>query len=133
MSALRTARPRALRWLFTAGAAGLFAGCVHSQASAERPAVLENPGAEQRAELQSAVAGMLGVQDVVLAADALTQSGVLLVEQGNQRDASGHLIDGRNRGRPEEFHLLLSGTRCVLLHVNKSTRRELRTVQCRAL
>jgi hypothetical protein len=122
-----------LRWAFVMSAAGLLAGCAHSQAQPERPAVIEKPGDAARAELQSVVAGMLGVNDVVLAANALTQSAVLFVEQGNQRDASGRQLDGRNLGRPEEFHLLRSGTRCVLLHVNKGTRRELRHIQCRAL
>lgn len=116
-----------------AGCVLLLTACAYSQPQAEEAAVIEDPSATDRAALRSVVARLLGVSDVVLAEDALTNSATLLIEHGNATDAGGRQLDGRNLQRPAEFRLLKSGNRCVLLRVSDGERVELEGVHCRAL
>ena len=80
------------------------------------PAVIVNPTPESRAELQRAVSEMLSGGDVMLADDALTQSSVLTIERRRAGSLDNPPLSGRDLGSPERFHLLLTGTGCVLVH-----------------
>ena len=80
------------------------------------PAVIVNPTPESRAELQRAVSEMLSGADVMLADDALTQSSILTVERRRTGSLDNPPVSGRDLGSPERFHLLLTGTGCVLVH-----------------
>lgn len=80
------------------------------------PAVIVNPTAASRAELRQAVSELLGGADVMLADDALTQTSILTIERRRSGTLDKPPLSGRDLGSPERFHLLLTGTGCVLVH-----------------
>jgi hypothetical protein len=67
---------------------------------------------------------------VTLADDALTRSSTLVIERRWPRDATGQLLDGRERGFPERFHLVRADGRCVLVHDGDGRRLELLGTSC---
>jgi len=108
----------------------LLTACAQSQTQSDANAVITDPSAASRNELRAAVAGLLGVADVRLADDALTQSSTLLVERAAAVDAEGRPLNGRDLGRPEKFQLLKQGTQCVVVHVSSGKRAELPHTKC---
>lgn len=96
----------------------------------ETPARLVNPTAETRAELERAVSEMLGGAPVTLAADALTQTSVLVLEGSRVRGPGSAPLGGREMRMPERFQLFTDGRRCVLVHGDERGRYELRRAQC---
>lgn len=80
------------------------------------PAVIVNPTPASRAELQRAVSKMLSGADVMLADEALTKSSILTIERKRTQSLDNPPLSGRDLGTPERFHLLLTGTGCVLVH-----------------
>lgn len=113
-------------------------GCAGSlpssgpQGAQLRAGVITNPGPAAQAELEAVVSSILGVGNVTLAADALTNSSVLFVERGTLRDDQGERVNGRDLGRPDRFILQVSGADCVLMHPASGRRMTLRGVECRA-
>ena len=67
---------------------------------------------------------------VTLADDALTHQSLLIIERTQARDASGVPLSGREFGRPEQFQLVRSGTRCILIQVSTGKRWTLANTQC---
>lgn len=108
----------------------LVCACKSLPAKGEQPAVLVNPTAESRAELQLAVSKMLAGADVLLADDALMETSVLLVERQRIRSLENPPLSGRDLGHPERFQLFTTGTACVLVHESDHARYELAEVQC---
>ena len=102
-------------------------------APAEAPAVIANASEQGRAELLATVRRALHDASVVLADDALTTSSTLIIERVPRRDSSGRLLNGRERGRPEQFQLRRTGRQCVLVHVNTADRWILRHAHCRVV
>ena len=109
------------------------AGCAHSQPPSDSPAVIANASIESRTELRTAVAAALGVADVTIADDALTQSATLFIERGQKRDAKGQPLSGRELGRPERFDLIISAGKCVLVHASDSERFPLPHTTCKVI
>jgi hypothetical protein len=116
--------------LVVAALLALLPGCAASAAPPDVPAVVTNPSARTRAELQRMVGALLGDPAILLADDALVTSNTLLVERRRHRDGAGRLLDGRDTGRPERFDLVRQGRRCVLVHAGSGERRMLRTARC---
>jgi hypothetical protein len=96
----------------------------------DHPAVLVNPTAESRAELERVVSDMLFGADVTLADDALTETSVLIVERRKVRSMENPPLSGRDLGSPERFRLYTTGTQCVLVHESDHARYELLDVEC---
>ena len=96
------------------------------------PAVIVNPTPESRAELQRAVSEMLSGADVMLADDALTQSSILTIERRHAGSLDNPPLSGRDLGTPERFHLLLTGTGCVLVHESDESTVALTETDCMA-
>ena len=96
----------------------------------DQPAVIVNPTAESRAELQRVVSDMLFGADVTLADDALTDSSVLIIERKRIGSMQNPPLSGRDLGQPERFQLLTTGTRCVLVHGPDQARYELTETDC---
>jgi hypothetical protein len=94
------------------------------------PAVIVNPTAESRAELQQAVSQMLSGVDVLLAAEALTKSSTLTIERKRSGSLENPPLSGRDLGTPERFHLLLTGTGCVLVHESDQSTVPLKQTDC---
>jgi hypothetical protein len=118
-----------MRGLLAAGAF-LLSACASSQAQEGVPAVITNPTTESRAELLRAVSDALGGAAVTLADDALTSASSLTIDRTAARDAAGRRLNGRELGRPEQFHLLKQGNQCVLVHENSGKRQVLVSARC---
>jgi hypothetical protein len=108
--------------------AALLAACASSSPRPDSlegavPAVIVEPTPKSRAALLQAVTDALG-QEPLLADDALTRESVLLVERRH--------VEGRERGTPERFRLLLAGGRCVLVHERTGQRAPLVDTRCAA-
>ena len=116
-------------WLILLSTLSL-AGCNLNGVHDERPARIVAPTGESRAELKRAVSEMLHGADVMLAADALTGSSILVVERNRIRSIENRPLSGRDLGHPERFRLVTSGDRCVLIHENDGARRELSDSAC---
>ena len=96
--------------------------CKTEAVRADVPAYLVNPTAESRAELLQAVSNSLGGRAVLIADDALTKGSMLIIEPKH--------LTGRDLGRPEQFRLVLSGSKCVLVHLGSDARSELTSSNC---
>ncbi len=119
------------RWLLTFIAA-LSSACAGMSQQADSPALIVDSSAASRMDLQSAVIRALGTADIALAPDALTTTSLLTIERTPARDSQGRLLNGRELGRPEQFTLVKSGERCVLIHAGSGMRIPLDSVRCRA-
>jgi hypothetical protein len=109
------------------------AACRTAPARHDVPAVITEPSARSRAELEQAVSAALNGASVTLRDDALTHEDALIVERIRHRDPNGILIEGRDMGRPERFHLVKNGTECVLVHENTGRRFPLSQTTCAAI
>jgi hypothetical protein len=94
------------------------------------PAVITSPTAESRAELARTVSHALNGASITLADDALVRESTLIVERARPRDLEGRPLTGRETGRPEHFHLVKSGARCVLVHEGSGRRWTLASTTC---
>jgi hypothetical protein len=106
-----------------------FGGCALGGEKTEASAVIVQPTAASRAELQNAVNAGLGMK-VTLADDALTKRNTLTIERNALRDSSGQRIEVREREAPEMFHLMKRGDQCVLIHERTKQETILRETQC---
>lgn len=113
------------------GAALIVTACAQTPSKADAPAVIVEATAHSRDVLRSTVQKALGVSAITLADDALTASSTLFIERASV-DVGGRPLDGRNVGRPEQFNLIKSGDRCVLIHERTGQRYELTRTRCRA-
>jgi hypothetical protein len=100
--------------------------------SDDRPARIVDPDSASRAELHSVVAAALHGVDVTLAADALTQSNLLIIEPTAYRDAQNNRIMGREVRAPVRFVLLKRGDHCVLESSATHERWVLTATRCRS-
>ncbi len=119
------------RWV-TVAALVLLSACAQGLAHEEVPAVIDHPTSESRAELAKAVSTALNGVPITLADDALTRESVLIIERAQHRDAQGIPLNGRELQRPEQFRLVKSGKRCLLVHEGTGKRLRLRSTTCRA-
>jgi len=114
----------------------LLAACAATSVALEVPAMIVGPDAQSAAELHSAVSKALDRTSVALAGDALTQESVLTIEPVRLRDPRGNLAQARAQGRemrmPEQFRLVKSGDRCILVHERTAQRFELVRTKCAA-
>jgi len=97
------------------------------------PAVITEPSAGSRAELERAVSAALNGASVTLRDDALTREDTLVVERIRHRDPNGLLVEGRDMGRPERVHLVNNGADCVLVHEGTGRRFPLSRTTCAAI
>jgi hypothetical protein len=102
----------------------LLAGCNHLP---DTPALIVRPSPESNAELRAVLQRALGPRDIRIAADALTESSILTLEPGVERDspARGRLLEA-----PERFELVQSGKRCYLVRSSTEERFALEHTEC---
>ena len=96
-------------------------------------AIIAQPTAASRADLERAVSQAFGGTPVRLAHNALTRESLLIIGRAQARDIRGAPLNGRELGRPQHFELLLRGSRCVLLHIETGRARVLAHTRCRML
>jgi len=106
--------------------------CTSLSAQQDVPALITNPDEQSRAELLRVVSSALNRAAVTIAADALTRESVLTIEQRPPRDLENRPLTGRVLGMPEQFRLVMSGSKCVLVHQSDGKRTELTATRCRA-
>ena len=111
-------------------AAFLVSGCLSGPAPADTPARIVSPSEASRAELQRVVADALHVDEVMLAADALTESSVLVIERNRVRSLENAPLSGRDLGTPERFLLVKQDDHCVLVHEGSGRRLDLPSIDC---
>jgi hypothetical protein len=117
-------------WACVAGLALATAACA---IDLDRPAVVTNASANTRAELQRIVGEIVGDPQIALAEDALVNSSTLIIERAMRRDPNGLLANGRETQRPQQFELILHGSRCMLVRSATGDRWFLRDTKCRAI
>ena len=96
----------------------------------EQPAVIASPTAQTRAELVRVVSAAMNGQPVMLADDALTRDSVLTIERRTPPGPQGRAATGRTLEAPEQFKLVLRGTRCVLVRAADGREWELEEARC---
>ena len=108
-------------------------GCGSMPPAQDLPAVIVQPTAQGREELQQTVTSALHGAPVTLAEDALTHASVLIIERTAARDANGAPLQGRELGRPEKFQLVKNASHCVLIHESSGQRYTLAKIHCAPL
>ena len=114
-----------------AGIAFVMVGCQTLANGEDVAARITNPTAHSRAALQNTVNDVL-MTDVALAADALTDSSVLIIEQHPPRNMQSPLSQGRNLDTPIRFRLVLNGSDCILIDQRDNSRYVLEMTTCAA-
>ena len=115
---------RSVRTITVVGALVFLCACKTDDVRHDVPAQIIDPTPESRAELRHVVSNTLGGRAVTIADDALTKDSLLIIE-------AKHLT-GRDLGRPDHFRLVLSDSRCVLVHEESNARFELMETSCAA-
>jgi hypothetical protein len=115
--------------LLAAAASAPFA-CGAPPARADVPAVIVEPSAASRAELQRVVTEAANGAAVTLADDALTRESTLIVERRDPRDALGRPLSGRLLDAPQRFRLVLRDSTCVLIRESDARGWPLRDTRC---
>ena len=108
----------------------LLPGACGTLSAQERPAVIAAPTAQSRAELVRVVSSAMNGQALTLADDALTRESVLTIERRTPPGPQGRAATGRTVDAPEQFRLLLRGTRCMLVHAASGREWELAEARC---
>ena len=98
---------------------------------ADAPAAIMESTPAGRTDIRQAVTAALG-KDMLIAADALTTSSLLIVERRTLRTMEGRVGSGRTIDRPETFQLVLEGDQCILVHGRTGERYPLENVRCHA-
>ena len=114
-----------------AGIALVMVGCQTLANGEDVAARITNPTAHSRAALQNTVNDVL-MTDVALAADALTDSSVLIIEQHPPRNMQSPPSQGRNMDTPIRFRLVLNGSDCILIDQRDNSRYALEMTTCAA-
>ena len=110
------------------------AGCGHLAANDDQPAVLVDPTDAVRAELRAALTAALGQAPVAIAADALTQTNVLVIDRAPVRELENRPLDGRVlEPTAQRFELVLASGECVLVRPSDSWRMRLAGAACAPL
>lgn len=106
------------------------AGCASGGARLETAAYVTHPTPQSHLAISQAVSNTFGGIQVTIADDALTGDGVLMIDRARLHDPNGTLVDGRNPGLPERFHLVKSGEDCILVHDRTNRRTRLAGTEC---
>jgi hypothetical protein len=112
------------------GMAAALAAC-QTMPAAETPARLTAPGAACIAQMAEFAGAQTG-RPVTLTDRAFADSDVLLLERPLLRGPDGRPLDGRSLDRPQAFHLLKNGERCVMRHDASGARKVLDACTCAA-
>lgn len=104
-------------------------GCQTISSGADQPAIISSANDASRADLQRAVNSALNT-DVALAADALTDTDILIIERSHAQRIGGLPADGRMMDLPVQFRLVLRDGDCVLIDQRNNSRYSLPGTTC---
>ena len=96
----------------------------------ERPALIERPTQQSRAELLRVLGDAFYGRPVTIADDALTHDSVLVIERREPRGLEGNPAGGRVLETPEQFRLVLRDARCELVRSSDQRRWTLTQTSC---
>ncbi|MDX3774607.1 hypothetical protein QE250_10825 [Chromatiaceae bacterium AAb-1] len=112
--------------------ASVLSGCQHSIAEPV-PALLTNPSAATKQELQQQIQQLTDGPQVKLADNVFTTSHKLYIEQQVLVDERGLPLMGRHQQPVKIFSLLTDGSHCLLRHDASEQLVILQQVQCTAV
>ncbi len=115
---------RLLKAISVVGMTLVISACKTDDVRQDVPARIIDPTPESRTELLHVVSSTLGGRTVTIADDALTKDSMLIIEPKN--------LTGRDFGKPDHFRLVISNSRCVLVHEESDARLELTETGCAA-
>ena len=93
------------------------------------PAHITDSSAASRAALQHAVNDALNTE-VLLAADALTGSSILVIERNPPKNMQSQPATGRNMEPPIRFQLVVNDAECILIDTRNAKRYLLENTTC---
>ena len=96
----------------------------------ERPALIERPTQQSKAELLRILGDAFYGRPVTIADDALTHDSVLVIERREPRGLEGNPAGGRVLETPEQFRLVLRDARCELVRSSDQRRWTLTQTSC---
>jgi hypothetical protein len=96
----------------------------------ERPALIERPTQQSKAELLRILGDAFYGRPVTIADDALTHDSVLVIERREPRGLEGSPAGGRVLETPEQFHLVLRDAHCELVRSSDGRRWTLTETRC---
>jgi hypothetical protein len=105
------------------------AGCQTMATDNDVPARVTNPSVASRAALQHAINDALNTE-VLLAADALTTSSILVIERNPPKTMQSQPATGRNMDPLIRFELVLNDSACILIDTRDGTRYLLENTTC---
>ncbi len=116
---------------FIIGGLAILAGCQTMATGTDVAARITNPSAASQAALQNAVNDALNTE-VLLAADALTTSSILVIERNAPKSMQSQPATGRIMEPPIRFHLVLNNSECILVNQRDESRHRLENTTCAA-
>ena len=108
----------------------LLPGCGNSVEKRESAAVIVNPTAESRAELERIIAAALNRVSIILADDALTLDSELIIDRKAPQNLQNNWVMGRRIEKPHRFYLKTEDKNCFLVQESNNNRWLLKNAQC---
>lgn len=118
--------------LIVALSMGVVGCCKTVPTEQDEAARIIDPDDASRAALQRAVNTALHTE-VTLAADALTESSLLVIERNPPKSIQGHPSQGRIMEAPLQFRLVVNGEDCILIDQRDRSRYRLENTRCEKL
>ncbi|MGB5375337.1 MAG: hypothetical protein WBM75_05425 [Polyangiales bacterium] len=115
-------------WIVATLALGM-AACRTAATDQDRAARIVEPDDRSRKALQGALEAALHTK-VTLAADALTETSVLIIERSPPRNMRTPPAQGRITESPIQFRLVIHGEDCVLIDQRDRSRHKLENTRC---
>jgi hypothetical protein len=121
---------KTVRTLPLAAAFAILAACRTDAVQTEQPARIVDADDASRAALSAAVNHELN-SDVLLAADALTNSDLLIIDRRKADRIGAEGAQGRiMEHRPIQFRLVIEGEDCILVDTRDQSRTRLTDTRC---
>jgi hypothetical protein len=110
-------------------ALAVLAACKNDAVQPDQPARIVDADDASRAVLSAAVNNELNTE-VLLAADALTDSDLLIIDRRRTDRIGAEGAHGRVMERPIQFRLVISGEDCILIDTRDQSRQVLADTNC---
>ncbi|MEX2366777.1 MAG: hypothetical protein WD601_09235 [Pseudohongiellaceae bacterium] len=108
----------------------LTVACKEQDVKPDVPALITNPGPATLQEVERTLSGALNGMRIMLAADALTDQSVVVIQRNPKRSLDRPPELGRDLGRPYHFQLVTNGMHCALINLQNGERWPLTDVEC---
>ena len=109
----------------------MLGACESQVPVADVPALIVKPTPASHGELVAIVSKAVGQQSVMVAHDALTLSNLLIIERRSMPNLDGHRDGRRMKEDIDGFRLVMSNSRCILIHTRDESRTVLKETSCR--